>query len=222
MLRLIPKPFQKIKCEKLDLLLNKERLNQPIALIKTCQRALPTLQATKSSLKSIGFKEIEVFYDSEMKGSIWAFKEASKNILSKYEGWLLLCEDDVIFSKSTYKILDKLEISINQTISLFITAEQDTLLKYWGWNKVVGDFHVSVAYYVHTDLLKKILNSKTLENWPQRDRFDKMWSLACQEIDCDFIMPRPSLAQHIGETSTINKFRVLDFRRVSFNFRPEL
>ncbi len=192
--------------------------NEPIALVRTCERKSSTLGQTVDSLISVGFKEPIIFEDLEKSGSFISFKKSLYLILEKYNGWILLCEDDVIFCKSTYNILNNIVLSTTQTISLFCSHRQDTLLKFSGWNIAIGDFHGSQAYYVHTDAFKKIIESDRFNNWFRKDRVDKFWCEVCQEVGLDFIIPRPALAQHIGETSTINPNRVLNLSRISINF----
>jgi hypothetical protein len=192
--------------------------NNPQTLIRTCHRESPTLQRTIDSIKSVGFKEPIIFEDLERKGPFWSFCESSKLLIEKYEGWVLICEDDVIFCKSSFNILNTIAINKNQTLSLWCSAEQDMTLSSWGWNKSVGNFHGSLAYFVHTESLNKIINSSTFKYWKGRDRVDKNYCFACKEKGIEFFVHRPSLVQHIGEVSTLRPSTKLNYRRESSNF----
>lgn len=214
----ISKVLNKIQSKEFTPYFDDSVNNSPVALVRTCERKSPTLQKTIHSLISVGFKEPIIFEDLEKTGTFAPFKKSLYLILEKYNGWILLCEDDVIFCKSTYNILNSIVLSTTQTISLFCSHRQDSFLEFSGWNIAIGDFHGSQAYYVHTDAIKKIIESKRFNNWSRKDRVDKFWCEVCQEIGLDFIIPRPALAQHIGETSTINPSRVLDYSRISTNF----
>lgn len=210
-------PYQ-IETESYVFKKNEQVNNNPQPLIRTCNRETSTLQRTIDSMKSVGFKEPIIFDDSERNGPFWSFCESSKLLIENHKGWVLICEDDVIFCKSTFDILNNIEIEKNQTLSLWCSAEQDSYLNSWGWNKSVGNFHGSLAYFVHTETLEKIINSSTFKYWKRRDRVDKNYCFACKEKGFEFFVHRPSLVQHIGECSTLRPSAKLNYRRESANF----
>jgi hypothetical protein len=211
------RPFQKIECSKIRFEYNSNNL--PITFIRTSKRSIPTIEKTIESLVSVGFNYPTIYEDTNNKGSFPAFVSCLRLILNKQNGWILLCEDDVIFCKSSFKIINTVSLSSNQIITLFCTAEQNTLLKFVGWNSVIGNFNGSLAYFVHTDSLKKIIDSNVFKNWTRSNRVDMAFCEACKELKIELIVPNPSLVQHIGEASTLSKSQKLDFRRMSFNFR---
>jgi hypothetical protein len=192
----------------------------PLVIVRTCSRKNPTLERTIESIKTVGFKDPIVLNDDRNFGSFWSFREAINVSIQKHTGWVLICEDDVLFCRSIKRILNEIKIEPNQTVSLFCTDLQNKFLEGDKWNLIKsGDLDGSLAYLVHTEALIKILNSRTFRSWKLRDRVDKAYTEACRELSIDFITHRPSLTQHIGETSTINPYRVLDFRRKSLNWK---
>jgi hypothetical protein len=191
-----------------------------LIIIRTCSRKTETLTRTIESMNSVGFEDPIILNDDRNLGSFWSFQESMKIATEKHTGWVMICEDDVLFCRSIKRILNEIKIEPFQTVSLFCTDLQNKFLEGDKWNLIKsGDLDGSLAYLVHTEALIKILNSRTFRSWKLRDRVDKAYTEACRELSIDFITHRPSLTQHIGETSTINPYRVLDFRRKSLNWR---
>ena len=214
------RPIQ-VEGKKIELSVSEHINNSPLTIIRTCKRSGSTLQKTIDSMLNVGFKNPIILEDTDLRGSFWSLKESIKIALKDYTGWVLLCEDDVIFCQSSYRMLNEILISTSQTISLFCTGLQDEFLEGDGWNSVTGELDGSLAYFVHTDTLKKIINTKTFREWSLRDRADKVYVDSCKEISVQVITHRPSLVQHIGEVSAINPHRILDFRRMSLNYKED-
>ena len=211
--------FRSIKGKKI-LIDRVEGKKDLLIIIRTCSRKTETLTRTIESMNSVGFEDPIILNDDRNLGSFWSFQESMKIATEKHTGWVMICEDDVLFCDSSKSIVDEIKIEKNQTISLFCTELQNQFLEGDGWNLIErGDLDGSLVYLAHTETLSKILNSKTFREWKLRDRADKAYTEACRELSLEIITHRPSLVQHIGETSTINPHRMLDFRRQSFNWR---
>jgi hypothetical protein len=191
-------------------------------LIRTCNRKESTLDETLQSLKNVGVDNPYIFIDSVMEGSFKPFVDSCNEVISKHHGWVLLCEDDVIFCKSAIEILKKTKFNLNQTASLWCSSKQSSFLRHKGWNKMVYlDWHGSLAYFIHTDNLRRIIDSKIFKNWNKKDRVDSAWVLACKSLGIEFLMHHPSLVQHIGLTSTIDNGRKLSSGRTSTNWSQD-
>lgn len=200
-------------------------------VIRTSPREKPTLDRTIESLERGGFEKPTVFADfgaidlplgtiqwTTKQGAFRGFVEMSTAILQKYSGWMLVCEDDVEFRTGVADYLRALNLSRDQVVSLYVSANQDAMLVHDGLNVVEGDMHGSLAYLIHSDTLSGVINSRTVAGWKYDQRVDRLMCQSLAEIGVALVCPRPSLAQHIGETSTLRANRVLDSARTSRNF----
>jgi hypothetical protein len=190
--------------------------------IRTSERKIPTLNKTIESLSNAGVENPVIYEDSEKKGSFKPFINCLNDILLKHNGWCLLCEDDVLFCNSSIDILKNSQFTSMQTATLFCSGVQDVYLKHDGWNNYIhNDWHCSLAYFVHTDLIKRIIETKAIKEWIKTDRVDYVWCKACEELQVKIHVHRPSLVQHIGETSTFGEVRKLSPLTVSKNWTQD-
>jgi len=144
-----------------------------------------------------------------------------EHMLQDYTGWMLLCEDDVEFRAGAADYLRTLNITTDQTVSLYVSAKQDALLSGEGLTEISGDMHGSLAYLVHSSTLRQVIDSRTFREWNSDQRVDRAYCKAIAEIDGKLLCPRPAIAQHIGLTSTLVPGRKLDAARTSLNYNPE-
>tara|TARA_R110000824_G_scaffold134130_1_gene297049 strand:- start:637 stop:2481 length:1845 start_codon:yes stop_codon:yes gene_type:complete len=204
---------------------------QPV--IRTSYRKNPTLESTISSLASAGFQEPLIFsepdspewnnetlrFDRQLK-PFRSFIATCEWLLENSKAdWFLLCEDDVKFRAGAADLIRTYPISESQAMSLYVSTDQQKSVGGEGFAAVTGDLHGSLSYLVHKSTIKKVLSSNTFLKWPSKDRVDRAFSQATSEVSCELITHNPSLAQHIGDTSTINPMRKLSAGRLSI-FTP--
>lgn len=201
--------------------------------VKTAFREERTLEKTIRSLESAGFEPPTVYADknavdvptavqwTEQLGAFRSFVLMCETMLVDYDGWMLLCEDDVEFRAGTADYLRTLNLTTDQTISLYVSAKQDTLLAGDGLTEITGDMHGSLAYLVHSSTLRQVIQSRTFREWTSDQRVDRAYCKAIAEVGAKLLCHRPALAQHIGLTSTLVPGRRLDAARTSHNYSPE-
>jgi hypothetical protein len=126
--------------------------------------------------------------------------------------WFLLCEDDVEFTTGAADLIRTYAIGSLDVLSLYVSQAQQ---KQAGFSAIGGDLHGSLAYLIHRDMIRSVLDSPTFTTWAKDDRVDRAFSHAVQEIGGQLIVHTPSLAQHTGITSTINPGRNLTRARTS-------
>lgn len=203
--------------------------------VRTSHREQPTLQRTIESMQAAGFQFPLVFAEpnspdiedairwDQQKLPFRSFVGMCEWLLKNSNAhWFLLCEDDVIFADATADIIRSYPMKPEQSLSLYVSSfQQSRISDKAGFYAVSGDLHGSLAYLVHRDSLRKIMDSKTVTEWSRPDRVDRAYSQACTECGIELITHNPSLAQHTGETSTINRARKLTRGRLSrFSSQP--
>jgi len=194
--------------------------------IRTSYRREATLQRTIDSMQAGGFESPTIYADfntpeigecvrwPEQYKPFKSFVEMSLHMLAE-PGWMLLCEDDVIFRAGVADYLREQNLNPDQVVSLYMAQTQEAGLKGDGFGSVTGDVWGSLAYLIHSEALMRIINSETFANWSKTDRVDRAFNRACLELGIDLLCHRPALADHIGETSTLVTARHLDVRRTS-------
>lgn len=197
--------------------------------IRTAYRRHPTLTDTINSLTTAGFQSPLIFaepdapkltdealrYGKQLK-PFRAFIAMSEWLLEHSDAdWFLLCEDDAQFRDGAADLVRTYPMGPRQVLSLYVSTQQQKTIGGDGFAAVTGDLHGSLSYLVHRDTLSKILQSKTFRDWSATDRVDRAFSQAVTEIGCELVTHNPSLVQHTGDTSTINRSRKLSPGRLS-------
>lgn len=201
---------------------------QIVTAIRTSHREKPTLQSTIDSMRTGGFQPPIVFAEPnapERKGNrvfasqllpFKSFATAAKHLVAEFPtDWILLCEDDVEFRDGAADFLREANITTNQIVSLYSAVVQTKGIMPAGFSHVTGDMWGSLAYLIHADTLRKIIDSQTFQTWPKPDRVDRAFCKAASEIGAELVFHTPALAQHTGATSTIAKHRTLTRGRTS-------
>lgn len=205
-----------------------------IPAVRTSHRDNPTLPRTLTSLQEAGFENTLVFAEpnsppgdyyrvfSQQMLPFRSFVETAQTLINDFpDQWYLICEDDVDFQVGCADFLRTLPLGKDQVLTLYISQNQSRRSRATsGFSRLEGDIHGSLAYLIHAESLKKILLSKTLATWENTARVDKVFCLATTECKIDLVTHVPTLAQHIGETSTLNSNRKLNSGRIS-NFQKE-
>jgi hypothetical protein len=201
--------------------------------LRVAKRKTPTVYDTIASMVAAGFESPAVYAEpdapsvdgeirwAEKKGAFRSFVDMCEDILNGQSCWLLLCEDDVKFKDGCADFLRTLNITQDTIVSLYTSAKQDDLLAGDGLTEISGDMHGSLAYLIHADILRKIIDSRTLKNWQYDQRVDRAVCQAASEIEAKLLCHRPALAQHTGEASALVPTRGLDASRMAENFTPD-
>jgi hypothetical protein len=143
-------------------------------------------------------------------------------LLAKFpDEWFLICEDDVEFQAGAADRLRELPMATDMAFTLYLSQSQATAANADGFIAITGDAHGSLAYLIHSEGVRRIMASEVRHTWEGPSRVDRFVATACEHVDVKLVSSLPSLCQHIGETSTINKARKLDRSRLS-HFEPNL
>lgn len=201
--------------------------------LRVAKRKTPAVYDTIASMIAAGFERPQVYAEpdapsvddeirwAEKKGAFKSFVDMSEDLLRGQSCWLLLCEDDVEFKAGCADFLRTLNITQDTIVSLYTSAKQDDLLAGDGLTEISGDMHGSLAYLIHAETLRKIIDSRTVRTWKYDQRVDRAVCQASTEVGAKLLCHRPALAQHTGAASALVPTRRLDASRMAENFTPE-
>ena len=206
-----------------------------IPVIRTSRREIPTIDRTIASLADAGFERPMVYsepntdpnqyevkrFDRQLQPFL-SFVTTCEDLLAKFpDEWFLICEDDVEFQTGAADRLRELPMATDMAFTLYMSQNQATAANADGFIAITGDAHGSLAYLIHSEGVRRIMASEVRHTWDGKSRVDRFVAAACEHVGVELVSRLPSLCQHIGQTSTINKARKLDRSRLS-HFEPDL
>lgn len=173
--------------------------------ITTCIRKKPTLEITLNSLVNSGFcrEEIHIAEDREMVGA-WPnwYKCLSYLYENSRDPHIAIVQDDVIVASGLAEYLSLVRLPAASILSVFSPSKYVGDIE--GWYEVVDpSLWMAQFLIIERESAKEILESQivwSIRGTKQIDNRLGLWAYKNKKRIC-FHMP--SLAEHIGETSTL-------------------
>ncbi len=149
--------------------------------------------------------------------------ECLKFLLSKSkEDWLPIIQDDVIFCKNLLPYLKQVKIPDNCSIYSPFTPIQYTG-KQVGWTLISDpSLWMAQTLFIRRDAAEKILKSNIVWQIRGDNQIDNRLGLWLIQSKNKIYFHTPSLAEHIGETSTLWNKATVEGKRKSGSFNPDL
>lgn len=183
--------------------------------ITTAPRKQPTLERTVASLRAAGWRDPHVFAEpgvSPVSGCTWHanatrlggwpnFVHMARVLTSLESDAILLLQDDVLLSPGLRQYLESTPWPKCGALSPYTSSiyARDG----WGWKKIKYHGLVgALAFVIRPHVLKNLLTSRYARETQSNgiDTFFGRWIVSQGGL----LFHQPSLAEHIGDTSTIH------------------
>jgi hypothetical protein len=212
---------------------NRVPITRIVVAVRTAARQEPTLAATLESLANAGFErpivfgepnapsEVDVRWETH-RGSFRAFTDHAQWLLGNTDSrWFLLCEDDVQFAEGAADRLRECQLN-DEILTLF--KPKGLRIKGDGLQQVSA-VNGSLAVLVNRETLVRLLESRTVKEWPRKDCVDRMIGRAAKEIGVTVLSPTKSWVQHTGQTSVCQPRKwkrnsLTHSMRIASDFKP--
>lgn len=176
----------------------------------------PYLFRTLESLKEAGFDDVELVYDHNQDGPFRCFKKALRNWVERERTLspAMFCQDDVVFSKRLAKYLESLPWSAGQwELHSVYTAGTYARDDVKGWFPLPNDARLygACALIISPGMAENFLRDNP--RGEMANMTDTIFGEWCRENNVPIYLHSPSLAQHIGEKSTLHEFPITEHRR---------
>ncbi|HAV64321.1 MAG TPA: hypothetical protein DCY13_18385 [Verrucomicrobiales bacterium] len=217
--------------------------------VLTAPRRQPTLYRSLKSLAAAGWDEVRVFAEpgvvipdsvpdrliTRRSERIQAWPNfllalTELHLRQPHADAYLLCEDDVVYCRGLRAYLEQTLWPANRlgVVSLFTSGYQDPQhgqgffptrhgLASWGAQAYLFPNASARALLRHAD----VVNHRSRGPKQGRADQDAVVGYWCQKADLDYYMHSPSLAQHIGETSSLWETAELSGLRLATSFPGE-
>lgn len=206
----------------------------------TCPRRQPTINFSIGSIRATGYTDtITVFaepgeYDIKDKGihliisktQLGCFKNFHRafEFNSRKQHFFCVLSDDFVYHKAVFKVVQQL-MKYDSYHALYTPdgmRHPPCSIRKKGWQTVNMGWETSFGglYVVHSEMARKIIAHKDYQNhlnhYKANQQIDHIIPKVCLDLGLDQWFNNPSLAGHIGLTSTIGhiaeKSKGLNFR----------
>jgi hypothetical protein len=212
-----------------------------VIVVTTCLRKQPTIGRTIGSLIKAGWSSDNILISSDnnyipevdidihtiirnKKLGAWPhWFDCLKLLLSKSdEDWLGIIQDDVIFCKNLKEYLNKAHIPQNCDIYSPFTPIQYTGSGV-GWTLISDpSLWMAQTLFIRRQAARKLLTSDIVWQIRGDKQIDNRLGLWLLQSNRKIYFHTPSLAEHIGETSTLWENASVAGNRKSGSFDPDL
>jgi hypothetical protein len=177
--------------------------------ILTAPRSQLTVTQAITALIAAGWppEEHTIFIDAVRSGCYRGWKSMAANLLAIHgkSDWLLMIEDDCVLSAGLREFIESTApYNAGAWHSLYCSSGLHSKNEV-GWRCVQTPRQCwgSVAYMVSPALLKKFLDNAPYPTW--RDGTDRAVGQFCRASRVPYVIHSPSLANHIGEISSLDQ-----------------
>lgn len=214
--------------------------------IITAPRKQSTVQQSLDSALACGMEDITVFAEpgvEELNGKhkrinnkdrLGAFNNhhsALKHLLTGHNPYVCVLLDDMIYSRNAYAIVlkaleeDKMPFGYYAMITINHDVNNEGISGS-GWKQTNAGWDCWGGLFVmRKDIARKLIAHPFYDNhlktYTANQQIDACISETFKRMELPMYMHLPSLAQHIGETSTIGHGELTDARK-AYQFNPEL